>query len=412
MKEQKDIVFLCQFFHPEYISSAQLPFDTAKALAKAGYTVDVVCGYPREYYNGPAVPSLETLEGVTIRRLRYLQPDRSSTLGRLINYFSFTLAAFLHLKALSGHRAVVVYSNPPVLPWVAAWAKRLFGCKLVFVAYDLYPELALRTGALREGSLICRVMSYINRAVYPRADRVVALSREMQTFLRENRPIASDNVWVIPNWYKDHGAPSRDLSRNRFAAQLGDKFVVSYFGNMGTIQDMDTILDAVRALKEDSGIFFLFAGHGNKEALLRETISREGLTNAWVLSYLHGQDYQDALQISSAALISLEPGTTGLCVPSKTYSYMMEGIPLIAIMDDCDIVADTQRGAGLSLRNGEAQRLAEMIRALRDDPRRLSEMRSACRRIYLENYTPDLCTGKYVAMFRSLLGDPGKERGV
>ena len=49
MKPKKDVLFLCQFFHPEYISSAQLPFDTAKALQKSGLTVDVLCGYPREY---------------------------------------------------------------------------------------------------------------------------------------------------------------------------------------------------------------------------------------------------------------------------------------------------------------------------------------------------------------------------
>lgn len=39
MKHKKDIVFLCQFFYPEYISSAQLPFDTAAALAKEGFSV-------------------------------------------------------------------------------------------------------------------------------------------------------------------------------------------------------------------------------------------------------------------------------------------------------------------------------------------------------------------------------------
>ena len=37
MKKKKDILFACQFFYPEYISSAQLPFDTAKALKAAGY---------------------------------------------------------------------------------------------------------------------------------------------------------------------------------------------------------------------------------------------------------------------------------------------------------------------------------------------------------------------------------------
>ena len=70
MREKKDIVFLCQFFHPEYISSAQLPFDTAKALQRAGFSVDVICGYPKEYYTGSPVAREETLEGIGIHRLR------------------------------------------------------------------------------------------------------------------------------------------------------------------------------------------------------------------------------------------------------------------------------------------------------------------------------------------------------
>lgn len=134
MKKKKNIVFLCQFFHPEYISSAQLPFDTARALTREGFSVDVLCGYPQEYYSGDPVAMEETVEGVHIRRLRYLQPDRSHTLGRLVNYFSFTLSVFLRLGSLRKYEAVVVYSNPPILPWVASWAKRLFGCKLVFLS--------------------------------------------------------------------------------------------------------------------------------------------------------------------------------------------------------------------------------------------------------------------------------------
>ena len=403
MREKKDIVFLCQFFHPEYISSAQLPFDTAKALSKAGFSVDVVCGYPKEYYAGAPVPKEEALEGLSVHRLNYLQPDRKSVLGRLVNYFSFTLAVLCRLPKLRRYRTVVVYSNPPILPWVAALAKKCFGCKLVFVAYDLYPELALRTGALREGSLISRVMDRINKAVYPKANRVVALSTEMKDFISAHQPIAEERIAVIPNWYPDGGEPGRHLENNRFAKELAGKFVVGYFGNMGTVQDVDTILNAIRLLKEDDSVFFLFAGHGNKLEALKETLSRERLENARVLDYLHGQDYQDALDICSAALVSIAAGTTGLCVPSKTYSYMMEGIPLIVIMDDSDIVRDAQKGAGVSLRNGDAERLAQQIKAMRESPEAHKQMGARCRQLYLENYTPEICTGKYVELFRGLL---------
>ena len=46
---KRDILFLCQFFYPEKNSSATLPFDTAKFLAEKGYSIDVLCGYPKEY---------------------------------------------------------------------------------------------------------------------------------------------------------------------------------------------------------------------------------------------------------------------------------------------------------------------------------------------------------------------------
>ena len=86
------------------------------------------------------------MEGIQIHRLKYLQMDRSGFLGRLVNYFSFTFMVLLHLPEIAGYRAAVVYSNPPILPWIASWAKALFGTKLIFVSYDLYPEVATVDG--------------------------------------------------------------------------------------------------------------------------------------------------------------------------------------------------------------------------------------------------------------------------
>ena len=264
MKKKKDILFLCQFFYPEYISSATLPYDTARALKASGYSVDALCGYPREYAHNTEVPRKEEVDGIRIHRLKYIQLDRKGFLSRLVNYFSFTFLVALHLAEMAKYKTVVVYSNPPILPWVASWAKALFGTKLIFVAYDLYPEVATRTGTLREGNIICRLMEHINQCVYRRADAVVALSSEMREYIINNRPIAPERVPVIPNWYEDKGAIPLDRCQNSFADITKGRFTVSYFGNMGTAQDMETIGGAIRLLKENNDIFFLFAGHGNK----------------------------------------------------------------------------------------------------------------------------------------------------
>ena len=403
MKKTRDILFLCQFFYPEYISSAQLPYDTVRALKAAGFTVDALCGYPHEYLDGKDIPVKEEIDGVRIRRLKYIQTGRAGFLGRIINYFSFTFMVMLHLFSIAKYKAVVVYSNPPILPWIASWAKVLFGCKLFFVSYDLYPEVATVTNTLREGNIICRLMNHINKCVYHRADSVVALSSEMKDFIQKHRTVVPEKVTVIPNWYQDKGECERNLENNRFRETAAGRFVVSYFGNMGTMQDMDTILGAIRELKDDPDVCFLFAGHGNKMEKLKEIVREEEISNITVFDFLHDKDFRDALAISDCAFVSLEKGATGLCVPSKTYSYMMQGIPLLAIMDDCDIVRDIEKGAGLWVRNGESQKLADAIRMLRADPEKQKTMRQTCRRIYLEKYTTDICTQKYVTLFRYLL---------
>ena len=403
MKKTRDILFLCQFFYPEYISSAQLPYDTVCALKDAGYTVDVLCGYPHEYLKGKDIPLKEDINGIRIHRLKYIQTGRAGFLGRLINYFSFTFMVLLHLFSIAKYKAVVVYSNPPILPWIASWAKVLFGTKLIFVSYDLYPEVATVTNTLREGNIICRLMNHINKCVFRRADSIVALSSEMKEFILQHRDVSLEKVTVIPNWFEDQGEMARDLTENRFRERTAGKFVVSYFGNMGTMQDMDTILGAIRELRQEPDVFFLFAGHGNKMETLKEIVREENIGNIAIHDFLHGKDFRDALAISDCAFVSLEKGATGLCVPSKTYSYMMQGIPLLAIMDDCDIVRDIEDGAGQWVRNGESRRLAQIIRQLRDDPEKQKTMRQICRSIYLSKYTTDICTKKYVTLFRQLL---------
>ena len=82
---------------------------------------------------------------------------------------------------------------------------------------------------------------------------------------------------------------------------------------------------------------------------------------------------------------------------------MMHGLPLLAIMDPCDIVGDVESGAGLWVRNGESDDLAQKIRYMRDHPEELAKMGQTSRRIYQEKYTKQIGTQKYVALFRELL---------
>jgi glycosyltransferase involved in cell wall biosynthesis len=408
MNKKKDVLFLCQYFYPEYVSSATLPFDTAVALTKAGFTVGALCGYPKEYSLAEQVPLKEIYENIEIRRLRYIQFERSNIIGRLINYFSFTLSVALHFGQLRKYKVVIVYSNPPVLPFIPALANKFFKTKVIFVCYDVYPEMAHITNSISEHSIVSKIMKIANRIIFKRITKVVALSNEMKAYLLQHRStLADEQIEVIPNWFEDKGKFDNSAgSKNEFfkAIKTEENLVVSYFGNMGICQDLDTIIDAIRQLKNDSRIKFLFAGHGNKMVRLKEIVAQEGLKNVTIFDFLYGQDFQDALSISDCFLVSLAEGLTGLCVPSKTYSYMMAGKPVIAIMgEDSDIVRDlNENKAGFAIEVGESSKLVNAIKELLDDDKK-SSMGQNCRNVFLEKNTTSHCTQKYIDMIKRVL---------
>ncbi|MEG0259981.1 MAG: glycosyltransferase family 4 protein [Lysinibacillus sp.] len=409
MKSEKSVLFLCQYFYPEYISSATLPFDTAVALSNAGFNIEAMTGYPKEYNLAIKVPMKERHENINIRRLNYMQLKRSHFIGRLINYFSFTFSVALRFGTLRKYDALIVYSNPPILPLIAALSNKFFNTKVVFVSYDVYPEIAHFTNTISKDSAISKMMRRMNNFIFRHIHKVVALSNEMKDYLLQHRKaLSAQQIEVIPNWYEDNGASyGTEIAANPLFEYIknDDNLIVSYFGNMGICQDLDPIVDAIRQLKDESKVQFMFAGHGTKMVYLKNVVETEALKNVHIFDFLHGQDFQDALNISDCFIVSLAEQLTGLAVPSKTYSYMMANKPVIAIIGaDSDIAKDlTNHQAGYAIQEKGHVKLENIIKELLEDRAKRERMGENCRKLFLEKYTTEKCTGQYVDLIQKLL---------
>ena len=402
---KKDILFLCQFFYPEYNSSATLPFDTAKYLASHGFTVDGLVGYPKEYSVDKHLPLDETVEGVGIKRIKYMQLGRVGTLSRLINYFSFTFHAWLHTSYLKNYRAVIVYSNPPVLPIVPIWAKKKYGTKFVFVAYDVYPEVAYASQSLTPGSMISKVMNWINKRLYSAVDCVVALTDEMKDFLLEKRPeLTPDRVVTIANWAHEKESRPDHEAYERFGYKDG-QFVVSYFGNMGTCQDVETMMEAAELLKDDDRVRFLIVGHGNKKDAAAAKIKENGLHNVQLLNFLTGKDFQQAVAVSSCCIVSLEKGLKGTCAPSKFYSYLQGGQPILAVVEkDSYLAAEVEdERIGHSVEIGDGKGLRDAIVVMVENPDECKAMGFRAKELYKSHYAYEVAMEKYRRMLDIIL---------
>ena len=403
MRHKKDILFLCQFFYPEHNSSATLPFDTAKYLAAHGFTVDALCGYPKEYSDQAHVPLREEKDGVNIQRIRYIQLGRASKLGRLINYFSFTASAFFHLFKLRKYKSVIVYSNPPSLPFSAVLGNVLFGTKIVFVAYDVYPEVAYASNSLRPDSIISKGMRWLNHQMYKRVSRVVALTDEMKEFLLEHRPeLTADRVVTIANWAHEKKIEATDEAYARFGYQPG-QFIVSYFGNMGICQEMETLVSTVEQMADNDKVQFLFIGHGSKKQAIAERFEKKHLKNVQMHDFLTGEAFEQAVAISSCCVVSLEKGLKGMCAPSKYYSYLQGGKAVLAVVEEGSYLEEEieREGIGRAVAIGDAKGLVQIICNMSLNCEKCRNMGEKALVLYKRKYMLEIGLNKYANMMKN-----------
>lgn len=332
-----------------------------------------------------------------------MELSRRSVLGRLINYFSFTMGALGNLFYIKDYKVVLVYSNPPVLPCIPIIANLLFRTKIVFVAYDVYPEVAYASKSLQPGSLIDRVMKWINASLYARASMVVALTDEMKKFLLQHRPqLDPSRVCTIANWAHEKKTAPSEEAYHRFGYQEG-QFVVSYFGNMGICQDMETLLGAIRRTKDNPQIQYLIVGHGSKKEQVSKIVNESPYVK--VLDFLVGKDFEQAVSISSVSIVSLEKGLMGTCAPSKYYSYLQGGHPVIAIVEKDSYLAQEveQEKIGGFVEIGDSNSLADMVTDLQKNPEQIAQMGRDAERLYNEKYQMQIGLKKYYNLVQKLL---------
>lgn len=336
---EKNVLLLCQYFYPEHVSSAILPAQLAEELAESGHDVSVICGWPQEYHDGNSVAQRETYNGINIYRLKYGNFNNKSKFGRMINFFSFFMSALMKLPKIMKYQVVMVYSNPPILPIIGYWAKKLAKVKLVFVGFDLYPDNAIAINAISADGAISKMMKYINKRVYLNADRVIAISSDMKNYMLEaHKELDEERTVVIPNWYTGEIEHSGTVKNDEFK-KLRETYqlIVLYTGNMGEAQELDTIVDSIINMNKSGkyeNVLFVFTGHGSKKDKVEQKLMDAGVGNTKFYGFLKGQDYIDILNISDVCLVSLKKGIEGLGVPSKTYGYLAYGKPVISIMSD------------------------------------------------------------------------------
>jgi colanic acid biosynthesis glycosyl transferase WcaI len=129
----------------------------------------------------------------------------------------------------------------------------------------------------------------------------------------------------------------RLLPRNNAFAQehnLTNRFVVLYAGNLGLSQGLELVLTAAEQLAGHHDLQFVFVGDGTGREQLQAQAGRRRLANVQFLPFQPRDRLPEVLASADVSLVILRRGIGAGSLPSKTFSVMASGRPLITSVDE------------------------------------------------------------------------------
>lgn len=404
------ILLVSQYFWPETFRINEV----VRSLRDAGADVTVLTGKPN-YPDGHLFDGYrawgtgrQDYHGIPVFRVPMAPRAKSSAVRLAWNYLSFVLGASLFGPWLLRGRQVdviLVYGVSPILQGIAAIVLKLFKrCPTVLWVQDLWPQSLEATGFVRNHHAL-KAVEWVVRGIYRFTDLLLVQSPAFVddvAALSDRRKIA-----YHPNpgerAFDDQGATA--AGRPPFDFRPG--FNVVFAGNLGTVQAVETIVEAAELLKGREDVRFVLVGSGSRADWIREEVGRLGLGNVELPGRFPSEAMPAILGAASVLLVTLSRSNIlGLTVPSKVQAYLAAGRPVLAALDGEGARVVSEAGAGLAVPAEDARALADaVLRMAGMAPSELAEMGHRGRAYYDSHFAPDLLARRLIGHFERAIAD-------
>lgn len=341
----------------------------------------------------------------TIRIKEVVSLDKNKLIQRIVKQLLISVRFLLSiLKNVKKNDTVVTVTNPALNLIFLSLIKRIKKINLIIIVHDVFPENLIVTGISNESKLVYKIAKGLFNYAYNKGDILITLGRDMQKKI-QNKVKNKENVVCIQNFSDTFNIFPSIKEENTILAKnkLVNKFIVLFTGNIGRMQNIDRLLETIKILKKDIDIHFLFIGEGAYVEKMKDFIKENSLFNITMLPNMSREKENDFLNAGDIGLVSLVPNVMGTGVPSKTYSYMAAGKPILAFLDeDSEIAIMTkEENIGWVVNPNNPIELAEKIIEIKNNKEEVITKGKKSREVAVEKYSLDIITEKYSKAIKS-----------
>ena len=404
------VLELPAYFYPESMSSSHLDDNLREALAKAGIDMAIYCPTPtrgitaevRKEYKKKKTEKM--YDGrATVHRFSLYGEGKNPTLRAMRYTFAciqqFNRAVFA--KDARKCDVMFITSTPPIKGAMAGLARKFNRKPIIYELQDIFPDSLAGSGLAKKGGLLWKIGRAIENFTYKNADKIIVISEDFKKNIMA-KGVPKEKIEVVYNWVDEKAVQPVFKEDNPLFEEFGidrDRFTIVYAGNLGNAQNISIIVDAAKQL---SDIQFALFGTGGLEEELRSQIVKEQLTNIHLNPLQPFERVSQVYSLGDACIVSCKAGLGGSAMPSKTWTIMSCGRPVVANFDEGDLKDILERNrCGVFSHAGIVQEFVDAINTLKENSALCEEMGKNARQFILDNLTKEVGTKKYVEIIKS-----------
>ena len=271
------IIYLHQYFNTPNMSGGTRSYEMARRLVAAGHEVHMITSWRKEGSTKTGWFTT-TEQGINVHWFPVPYANTMSYVQRIRAFFDFALAAKRKAVEIRGD-VVFATSTPLTIAIPAVFAAKKHQVPMVFEVRDLWPELPVAIGALRNPASIM-LAKMLEKWAYRNSDAVIALSPGMRDgVIKTGYP--GDRVAVIPN-----SSDNREFKHDSAAATafrkarswLGERPLLVYTGTFGRINGVGYMVELAREIRNiDPEIRILLVGAGQEREQIIQQAKNQGV---------------------------------------------------------------------------------------------------------------------------------------
>lgn len=356
----KKILVISHNFWPE-----NFPINTFVESIKDKYEITVLTGKPN-YPLGSFFPNYKFygyanqiyLKNIKIIRVPTIPRGDGSFFNKFLNYFSFIFFSLIYLPKLlkNNFDYIFIYGTAPVVhSIIGIFIKKIKKIKLYLWLQDLLD--ASYEVALTKNKYVNFLLKKILNYIYLQSDLIFIQSFLYKKMLQ--KVVKNKSLIYLPNPINQNLNKIR-LKNNSHEINKNN-FNIFYFGNIGLVQEFQTIVKASKILSNKK-INFHFFGEGLMKKKLKILIKIEKITNFYIHDYIDYQKIKNIISKKSILFLSLKKNRVlNLTMPSKLQLYLYLKKPIIA-----EISGETSRvlkasSAGFVIPHGNVNIMVKKI---------------------------------------------------